>query len=514
MIRRRLLIAAILVHSIAPTAQAAQIEHPDTAGMDPALAAQIESARALVEQSRDAGAATLAEAWGELGMLYQATGFENVSLAAYQRAAETDPFDGRWPYLKGIILGQRGETDDARRQFLESIALNPALAGPGWTRIGRLYLDAGRAEPGVRAFQRALEIDDGAPAALAGMGEARLALEQYEQAREFLESALEAEPRADRLHYPLAMALRGLGDPDGMQEHLSKAGQIGITPDDPVAEYLAAHAAGSRIHILRGRKAWSAGDVAGAADAFTRAVEADPASAVAWTNLGTAQAELGQLQSARKSLARALELEPGAERARENLVAVLRRNGQPQEALDTIDSAPGRTESVRWRLIESARIHFDLGDPDTAADQLLQALENERDLEIWSEALTALVEAERREEAYALATHEDLSDASDTVLAAWVDALVRAAEPESDDLSLAARLSERLYERNRAEQFAALHINTLLKRHARCREALAWISSQIARGDTAQALRAMLTQWSLELAGSPECGAPEARPRS
>lgn len=498
----------------APAARAAEIEHPDTAGMDPALAEQIESARALIEASGERDDSELAAAWGELGMLYQATGFEQAGLSAYEMAAETDPLDGRWPYLRGIILGERGETAAARGQFLDAIALDPGLAGPGWTRIGRLFLDSGRAERAARAFDRALAVDDQSPAALAGMGEALLALERLEPAKDFLERALEAEPRADRLHYPLAMVMRGLGDEEAMQRHLQKAGQIGVTPDDPVAEYLASHAAGSRIHILRGRRAWEAGDAAGAAEAFGRAAAADPESVVAWTNLGTAQARLGRLESARESLSKAIELDPGADRARRNLVTILRQAGQPQQALDLVEAAPGDIESSRWRLIESARIHFDLGNVDEAANRLLLALESGRELDIWTEALTALVEAGRHDEAYSLATHEDLSRASDPILATWLDALLRSSAPESEELALAARLTERLYRRNHEGRYAALHINTLLKRHARCREALAWISARLDDAKTPESLVPLLTQWSLKLAGSPECSAPEAQPGS
>jgi tetratricopeptide (TPR) repeat protein len=491
------------------TAATADIAHPDTAGMDPALAEQIEAARELVETAAELEPDEQAEAWGELGMLYQATGYAKAGLSAYERAAELDPFDGRWPYLAGIVLGERGETDAARARLLAAIALNSALAEAGWARIGRLFLDAGRPEPARRAFDRALAIDEESAAALAGQGEALLALEEFALARDFLKRALDAEPRADRLHYPLAMALRGLGEASAMREHLAQAGQVGVTPDDPVAEYLAAHAAGSRVHILRGRKAWQAGDAAGAAQAFGQAAQADPGSAVAWTNLGTAQAELGRLDDARASLSTALELDPGAEQARQNLVSVLRRLDRPEQALEMIEDAPGELASSRWRLIESARLLFGLGQASAAADRLLEALDLARDLDLWTEALTALVRADRHEEARELATHEDLSAESDGRLAAWLGEMLRAAEAGSADLDLAARLSEHLYRRNREGRFAALRINTLLQRHGRCREALDWIDEELGRPDNSAALNALLERWARELAESADCARPD-----
>lgn len=502
MIHRLLIAAAALLFTAAAEKG---FEHPETDGMDPALAEQIIEARELVDDSADQSPAEHAAAWGELGMLYQATNFADAALGAYARAMAIDPFDGRWPYLRGIELGERGRTDAARTAFLQALALDRGLAGPAWTRIGRLLLDAGEPDQALQAFERALAIDDGDAAALAGAGEAHLALERYAPARDHLQRALEAEPRANRLNYPLAMAWRGLGNEAAMQEHLERAGQVGVAPDDPVAEYLAAHAAGSRVHILQGRKAWRAGDIAGAAAAFERAVSADPDSAVGWTNLGTAQAALDRLEPARESLTRSIELDPASDRARQNLVTVLRRLGQPRQALAVIEEAPGPMNSSRWRLVESARIRFNLGDADNAADRMVEALELRRDIELWTEALTALVEADRHDEAFDLATHEDLSRDSDEALDRWLRQLVDSAARGAERLALAARLSEHLYERTRNESRAALHINTLLKRDENCRAALDWIEAQKSRADLPEALAALLPQWSQRLAETGEC---------
>ncbi|NBB93356.1 MAG: tetratricopeptide repeat protein [Gammaproteobacteria bacterium] len=502
MIARALLAGLLLMTALAA---AADFEHPDTAGMDPALAAQIETAIELIDSAAAESPSEHAAAWGELAMLYQATGFAEPSAAALDRAMSLDPFDGRWPYLKAIAAADAGLGAEARSLFLRAIALNRRLALPGWTRIGRTFLDNGEPRQALRALERALDIDGDDAAALSGAGEAQLALEQYDAARQRLERALAIEPRANRLHYPLAMAWRGLGDEAAMRRHLGQAGQVGVSPDDPVREYIESHAAGSRIHMLRGRKAWNARDLGAAEAAFARAAEADPASAAAWTNLGTTRAELGRLEEARTSLERALELDPGAEIARENLVAVLRRLGRPQAALGLIEDAPGEIDAAPWRRVESARILFDLGRPGEAADRLLAALDEARDLDLWTEALTALVAADRLEEAWNLATDGELSSASDPVLAAWVGELARSAEPSSEAMALALRLTARLYDRNPEERYAALHVNVLLKRHGRCREALAWLAARAEDEDTSAGLAAFLEQWSMQLADSPEC---------
>ena len=43
-------------------------------------------------------------------------------------------------------------------------------------------------------------------------------------------------PEVTRLHYPLALAYRGLNDRAKAEEHLAKAGQVGLKPPDPLLD--------------------------------------------------------------------------------------------------------------------------------------------------------------------------------------------------------------------------------------------------------------------------------------
>jgi len=65
------------------------------------------------------------------------------------------------------------------------------------------------------------------------LGQVALARRDFRAAAEHLEAALAAVPEASRLHVPLAMAYRGLGDRARAEEHLAKAGAVGLRAPDP-----------------------------------------------------------------------------------------------------------------------------------------------------------------------------------------------------------------------------------------------------------------------------------------
>ena len=60
----------------------------------------------------------------------------------------------------------------------------------------------------------------------------------FAQAVTLLEEALTLAPDATVVHYPLALAYRGLGNPAKADEHLRLRGEVEPTPADPLLEAL------------------------------------------------------------------------------------------------------------------------------------------------------------------------------------------------------------------------------------------------------------------------------------
>jgi hypothetical protein len=169
------------------------------------------------------------------------------------------------------------------------------------------------------SFAAALAASPGYPSARAGLGQVALAEGRWQEAAEHLEAALAAVPGADLLHYPLAMAYRGLGDLEKAESHLARRGVVGLRPPDPQIDALAALKTGERVHRTRGRHALRIGRVDDAVAAFRRAVEANPESAETRIDLAAALAAQDNPTAAIGALREAVELAPDNPTARYNL---------------------------------------------------------------------------------------------------------------------------------------------------------------------------------------------------
>jgi tetratricopeptide (TPR) repeat protein len=139
----------------------------------------------------------------------------------------------------------------------------------------------------------------------------------------YLEAALRAVPAANRLHYNLAMAYRGLGEMEKAKAHLERRGTVGLRPPDPLVDELQELTLGERVHLVRGRMAFAAERYGEAAALFQEAVDADPTSVRSRVNLGTALARSGDREGALAQYRKALELDPTMVEAWVNLGGVL-----------------------------------------------------------------------------------------------------------------------------------------------------------------------------------------------
>jgi glycosyltransferase involved in cell wall biosynthesis len=116
-------------------------------------------------------------------------------------------------------------------------------------------------------------------------------------------------PHSRALRRYLWTLCRELGDARGVTEVAAASAAAG---DDAVAREL----------VAEGEAAFGQGDHAGAAELFTRALEAAPAYAEAWNDLAVALHAMGSEQ-ARVAVATAVELDPADENAWQNHVAIM-----------------------------------------------------------------------------------------------------------------------------------------------------------------------------------------------
>lgn len=340
------------------------VRSPDLKGLEEAVAAQIREIQGI------AAAQESADAWGELGRVYLAYSFNDAATDCFRNAAALDPKDFRWPYLLGAADQAAGRLDEAAEAFGRALAMAPE-ALPGYVHLGEIRLLQGKFDEAEAALRKAPSL----PASRALLGQVALARQDYRAAVEHLQAALEAAPEATRLHHPLALAYRGLGDRAKAEEHLAKAGAVGLRPADPLLDAVAALRLGERVAIMKGKTAAQAGRYADAAAEFRRALEAKPESVEARVNLGAVLALSGDREGAVGQFREVLRVEPGNVTAHFNLGSLLLEGEAASEAIPHLEAAAlSRPQDAEARRL-LARALRDAGRSQEALEQYAKALE-------------------------------------------------------------------------------------------------------------------------------------------
>jgi tetratricopeptide (TPR) repeat protein len=282
----------------------------------------------------DAG---LSEVYGLLGQLYQAYAMARPAEECYLNAQRLAAQDFRWVYLLGTIYQQEGRTEEALKSYQQARQLRPDyVAVP--VHSGNIYLRQNRLPEAAASFKEALAINAQCAAAQYGLGQVALSGRNYAEAVKYLEQALMQVPEANRIHYALAMAYRGLGNLEKAQSHLQRQGQVGVRVPDPLVDALQGLLRGERVHLLRGRLAFDAGSFSEAAEEFRKAVAAKADSLPARVNLGSALAQLGNSKEAIEQFQEALKINPENTAAHYNLGFLLAKHSQYDQAIFHLNS--------------------------------------------------------------------------------------------------------------------------------------------------------------------------------
>jgi tetratricopeptide (TPR) repeat protein len=307
-----------------------------------------DSVREQVATSQDSLAATvkdpaisetaLSEAYGNLCEIYHAYSLISPARDCYLNASRLTPRDFRWIYLLGKLDHQEGHFEEAIRRYQVARTLRPDYVAV-LVNLGNIFLELNRLQDAMESFRAALEIDVNNPAAHYGLGQVALSRRSYSEAVDHFEKTLAQVPGANRVHYSMAMAYRGLGDAKKVQAHLAQQGPVGVRVLDPLVDGLQDLIKGERVHLSRGKLAFEAQRYADAAGEFRKAVAAKPDSVTARMNLGAALTQLGDLQGAAEQFEEALRIEPGKVNAHYNLAMVLASQNKHEETIIHLDSA-------------------------------------------------------------------------------------------------------------------------------------------------------------------------------
>lgn len=311
------------------------------------------------------------EAWGELGKLLMAGEFLGEAEHCFRNAQALAPDDFRWPYYLGHVFRSTGRLTEAVEHFERALHLRPDdLAALTW--LGQVHVDAGRPEAAEAHLATARVLYRGTPAVLFQLGRAAAARRDYATAVARFEDALRLEPAATAIHYPLAMAYRGLGDLERARAYLDDGGGragdgVGVTLADPLMAEVNAALRSPQVH-------WDLGLVAGAGDdwpeavrQFREAARLAPDLPVVRLNLGLALNRTGAARAALEQLAEAVRLDPRLAAAHFAMGTLYERSGRDQEAIERYTLAATHDPS-------HAEAHLRLADTFRRTDRLEASL--------------------------------------------------------------------------------------------------------------------------------------------
>ena len=490
------------------------VPHPDLAPLEDRVAEQIRQYQELTEETLEDPAGSPGEragAFGEMGRVYHTYGLTAAAEVCYLNAITLAPRQARWPYFLGLLRQQEGRFDAALEAFRASVVLDPAYP-PTFYRLAEVTLALGATEEATEHLDRFLELEPESAAGWALRGEMALSRQDYAEAAQHLERALELLPRANRLHVPLAMAYRQLGEMDKAREHLAQRGSIGARPDDPRIDQLEELKQGERVHIIRGRMAFQAGDFSAAVREFGRAVDANPESIPARVNLGSALGQTGDASGAVEQFRRALELDEDNFTARYNLGTLLARQGDTRAARGHLEEAVRLEPGDAAARLELGRLLLEAGEPAKALEHFRESAANRLSEDARLGEAAALVALDRHGEAKELleASHRQVPESGRTARnLAFL--LASAPDPELRDGERALDLAQRVFEARQTVDHAEL-LALALAELGRCGEAAQWQARALesARELGADGRVPRLTAVLLEYQAGPPCRPPLA----
>ena len=346
---------------------------PDLAALDPSVAEQIRSTAEALNQALGEPGTTpteLAEAFGVMGEIYLAYQLPGSAEACYLNALKLAGDRFRWIYLLARVEETQGRLEEAVTHYQKALSLEPANL-PSLVRLGNVLLQLGRLDESGEKFGEALKLDPNCAAAYSGAGQVALKQKDFQKAVAALGRALELAPAANRLHYLLAMAYRGLGDQESGKAHLQQSGQVGVRVDDPIDKELENLLQGEKTHMVRGRLAFNAGRYQESIREFQQALTAKPDSCGARINLAGAMAAAGNVDEALTEYETAAKQCPGSPVLHFNLGRLYAEKGQPAKALDNYKRSLELNPNDLATLLALGR----LSAPEDSADQAGQYLE-------------------------------------------------------------------------------------------------------------------------------------------
>lgn len=352
------------------------IPQVDTTQMLPAVAEQLQAARARVERKpRDP------EANGYYGLVLATYGRDEAADAAFVRARTLEPDHAPFALYHSHVLRRLGRTQDALDAIDVVLARTPDQVH-ALTMRARLHFEQARYDQARADIDRALELEPDYAMAQYYAGRLLAQDGQWEAATRRFERMLGQGIAANEVHTHLATAYRMLGRSDDAAHHLAKAGggsNIKIDGYDPVTRELNKLNVGDQPHVVRAAEFFYRGEIDRAIDELKIANEKNPKNVGTHVHLVRFYGQKGQLDKALEHYEQAYALDPKFSQLHSNLGYAYQVAKRHEEAVAAYREAlalnPHRASlhtELGYALLQS-------GDPDGAIEHFQKSLELEPD---------------------------------------------------------------------------------------------------------------------------------------
>ncbi|HYQ71689.1 MAG TPA: tetratricopeptide repeat protein, partial [Gammaproteobacteria bacterium] len=290
---------------------------PNLEGQPEDIRATLLEVRTQVDTLLQSGApaAQLADAYGELGMLYQSHQLGQAAEHCFENAVLLAPDSFRWAYYLAWVTLQSGRNALALQRFETARGLDPDYPVL-ILRMADAWRDLNRQEQAQAAYETVADVEGLQATARYGLGQIALLRRDYDAAVDYFTQVLALDPAATRVHYPLAQALRARGQNDAARAQLAQRGNGLPVARDPLVEELQALQSGARMYFSRAMKAVRKQDYAAATTAFEQGLRHDPENPDARVSYARALYLAGDADAARASLDAVLQSQPGHVTAR------------------------------------------------------------------------------------------------------------------------------------------------------------------------------------------------------
>ncbi|MBN2844641.1 MAG: tetratricopeptide repeat protein [Deltaproteobacteria bacterium] len=274
-------------------------------------------------------------------------------LTLWRDATKKSPEKARPHYNLGLILFDRGMTEEAIQNYTEALRINPDY-DKAHNNLGIALTKQGKIDEAIQHFREAISIHPGHAKAYNNMGIAHAKKGEITTAMKCYAEALRLDPEYTDAHINWGSAFVSLGNIDEAIDHYSKA----IEKDSGCSEAyvnrgIALHRAGRNEEALddllkakdinpHDSKAYNnLGVILSSMQKYDEAIthylqslRINPINAESHYNLGIALTKKGMVRKAIQHYLAALKIRPDYADAHNNLGVLLIREGKIEEAID------------------------------------------------------------------------------------------------------------------------------------------------------------------------------------